>query len=150
MRAAPIGVTLAGVMLPGNSFDAAQCAASADRIAAGREVLARSAVDRQYSDDPGLMARWGWAGYETSIRDALATVDQIAESVALGDPSVFERYLAWLRDVLEAAGVPAPVLVEHLVRLRAAFVELLPDAAEAGVAALLDNALRLIGNGGSP
>jgi hypothetical protein len=108
-------------------MDIALQAAIGEQLRARATEIGRACVDRQYAATPEVLTKFGEAGYRKSVSDAEHNVSFLAESIALGDPMVFRRYIEWLRGVLAAAGVPAPVLPAHLELLAEVATELVPE-----------------------
>ncbi len=71
-------------------------------------------MEEQHVRNPSLETRWGKRGREQAREGAVGNLGYLAEAVALGDKTVFIRYILWLVKVLEGAGVPAAVISEHL------------------------------------
>jgi hypothetical protein len=119
-------------------FDATAAEENGKAVLASCEALAKEAVERQYAEDPSLMARFGCRGYEKSLEDARYTIHVLAESVSLGDPSLLTRYAAWLSGVLETAGLPRATLLRHLRLLKeTAAIVLAPGTRESPTSHLL-------------
>jgi hypothetical protein len=93
-------------------------ARAAAELRAQASIIGARSVDAQLAASPGLAERFGPRGVEASLRDASSNVEHLAEAIALGDPEAFAAYVTWLRGVLVAAHVPAPVLATHLGHLQ--------------------------------
>jgi hypothetical protein len=107
-------------------FDKTRNAAVAESIRSDADSLARAIVDRQYARRPKMVERFGIAGYEKSVRDAVYNLKFLAESIALGDPKVFSDYVVWLRTVLLTARVPEELLKDHFSCMRDVLSERFP------------------------
>jgi hypothetical protein len=120
---------------------------ASDALLARKEELARAVSDALYAEMPGLLEKYGEPGRAKCLQDMRYNLEHLAPAVALGEPALFARYAAWLRDMLAARGIPADEvlrsleLTERVVRHRLA-----PEQAEAvagciaaGVAALAED-----------
>jgi hypothetical protein len=121
--------------------------ACARKLRGSRDLLARAAVEEQFSRFPELAVRYPPGGRDKCLSDALHTLEVLAESVASGNPSAFAGYASWLAGVLVAVGVPAQDLVEHFVILRGLCVERLPQACAAEAVRHLAAGLEVVGGG---
>jgi hypothetical protein len=100
-------------------------ARAACELRAHGSAVAERAVEAQWAvPDPRTK--------ETSLRDARANVDHLAEAIALGDPEAFVVYVTWLQGMMSAvARVPPSLLADHLGELAIAVRDRIgPDLAE--------------------
>ncbi len=99
--------------------------------------IARAVTDALYSENPGLLARYGERGRAKCLQDIRYNVEHLAPAVELDDPPCFARYVAWCDDLLRSRGVPTRDLARSLElvedELRA---RLAPDEAAAAAASL--------------
>jgi hypothetical protein len=79
---------------------------AAESLATHREELARATTDALYVAMPGLLEKYGESGRAKCLQDMRHNVDHLASAVALEDPTLFERYVRWLDELLVARGVP--------------------------------------------
>jgi Phycobilisome protein len=99
-------------------------ARAAESLAARREELAQATTDALYIAVPGLLEKYGEPGRAKCLQDMRHTVDHLAPAVALEEPSLFERYVRWLEELLAARRVPtaeirrALEVMEEQMRLR--------------------------------
>jgi hypothetical protein len=80
---------------------------AAAALLARREELAGAITAALYGERPGLLERYGERGRRKCLEDMRYNLEHLAPAVALGDPSLFARYVVWLRELLQAHGVPA-------------------------------------------
>lgn len=85
-------------------------AAGLGALRAGREAAVRQALERFYAVHGAAYERFGERGREACREDLAFHLEFMEPALELGRPETFVRYLAWLRSVLAARGVPA----EHL------------------------------------
>ena len=67
--------------------------------------FADAITEAMYRDDPSLVLRFGEAGRAKCRQDMHYSLEHLAPAVALDDPSLFSRYVRWLKDMLGARGV---------------------------------------------
>ncbi len=117
---------------------------AAESLAARREELARATTDALYAAEPALLERYGESGRAKCLQDMRHNFDHLAPAAALEDPSLFERYVRWLEELLAARRIPASEirrtleLMEEQTRLRLPVDEasIVTRCIQAGVAAL--------------
>jgi hypothetical protein len=80
---------------------------AAAALLARREELAANITAALYAERPELLERYGEQGRRKCLQDMRYNLEHLAPAVALGDPSLFARYVVWLRELLKAHGVPA-------------------------------------------
>lgn len=85
---------------------AADGAATSELLLARKEELASVVTDALYEAHPELQDRYGDVGRERCLEDMCYTLEHLAPSVALGEPQLFARYVAWLVDLLRPRGIP--------------------------------------------
>jgi MerR family transcriptional regulator, light-induced transcriptional regulator len=76
-------------------------------LLARKEELASAITAALYREMPELLERYGERGRRKCHEDMRYNLEHLAPAVALADPSLFARYVTWLREMLEAHGVPA-------------------------------------------
>lgn len=91
-----------------------------------KEEIANSITDAMYRGDPTLTVRYGEAGRMKCLQDMRYSLEHLAPAVALGDPSIFARYVVWLKGLLAARGVGSDDVRRSLEATRVALVECLP------------------------
>ena len=109
-----------------------------------KEELAAAITTALYRERPELLERWGEAGRAKCLQDMRHNLEHLAPAVALGDSTLFARYVVWLRDMLASRGIPAGDVVDSLrhtgtvarQRLPAAEGALVAEVVEAGLAVL--------------
>jgi len=67
--------------------------------------VAQSAVARDYSRRPALLARYGERGKAAYLQDTQFHLSYLADAISFGRPSIFTDYLGWVVEVLLARGV---------------------------------------------
>ena len=60
------------------------------------------------------------------LQDMRYSLEHLAPAVALGDPSIFARYVAWLEGLLAARGVGGDDVRRSLEATQIALIECLP------------------------
>lgn len=85
---------------------AADGAATSEVLLSRKEELASALTDALYEAHPEFQDRYGAAGRERCLEDMRYTLEHLAPSVALGEPQLFARYVAWLVDLLRPRGIP--------------------------------------------
>ena len=109
-----------------------------------KEELARAITQALYAERPELLDRHGERGRRKCLQDMCYNLEHLAPAVALGEPSMFARYVVWLRDMLGARGVAADdigrslELISRVVREEFAVDEAaaVQEALHAGIAVL--------------
>jgi hypothetical protein len=122
--------------------------AAAAALLAEREELARAITDALYAELPELLQKYGEAGRLKCLQDMRYNVEHLAPAVALGEPVLFGRYVAWVGDMLAARGVAGPELRRSLEIMRDLTTARLPaeqagpvaESIAAGLAALATRA----------
>jgi len=117
---------------------------ASETLLARKEALALAVTGALYAERPELLDRFGESGRQKCLQDMRYNIEHLAPAVALGEPAMFTRYVVWLRDLLEARGVPSGEVVRSLELLsRALDDDLHPDEAstvrkviDAGLAAV--------------
>lgn len=107
--------------------------AHAEDLRAQQVTLAQTLVERQFALSPHLAVRYGTAGRLRCLEDASFHLSFLSEALELGHPEMFVDYIAWVKVMLAARGIPPEDLVSYLTLL----CDLLREAlsAEAGTAA---------------
>lgn len=119
-------------------------ARAAQSLATQREELARATTDALYAAMPALLEKYGEPGRAKCLQDMRHNFDYLAPAVALEDPSLFERYVRWLAELLAARRVSTDEirrtleLMDEQTRLRLPTDEASATGAclRAGIAAL--------------
>lgn len=75
-------------------------------LLARKEELAGAITEALYAEMPDLMEKYGESGRAKCLQDMRYNLEHLAPAVALGEPALFARYVAWLRDMLRARGIP--------------------------------------------
>lgn len=112
-----------------------------------KEQLARAITDALYADMPELLARHGHRGRVKCLEDMHYNLEHLAPAVALGDPTLFVRYVEWLRDMLGARGVGVDEVRRSLELTIDVTRASLVDAEAAAVAQPIEAALALLADG---
>ncbi|PKO69480.1 MAG: cobalamin B12-binding domain protein [Betaproteobacteria bacterium HGW-Betaproteobacteria-16] len=126
------------------SFGVASTAAEALRTQ--QASLAQSLVERQFALSPQLAERYGAAGRIKCLEDANFHLSFLAEAVDLGHPEMFADYIAWVKVMLTARGIPPADLVNYLTLLCDVLLEALPAEAGTAAARVVDQSLRELPN----
>ena len=95
-------------------------------IVGQRDLLADRIVARHYFLRPDLESRYGGAGRTKCVKDARYHLDGLAEAIGAGRPQLFADYVAWVKVVLCARGIPVQDLAESLELCRQTIEEVLP------------------------
>jgi methanogenic corrinoid protein MtbC1 len=98
--------------------------ARADRVA-----IAEATSHAFFLAHPDWVDRFGDAGRLRCLEDTLFHLDFLAGSAGVGSPEAFVDYVRWVCSMLEARGIDAGHLVEHLGMVREALIERLGDDA---------------------
>jgi MerR family transcriptional regulator, light-induced transcriptional regulator len=77
-------------------------------------ALAKSIAAGHFRRRPELAARYGPAGPQRCLEDAMFHLQFLAGSVEIGDPQVFADYTAWAADLLERRRIPVEHVAENL------------------------------------
>lgn len=77
-----------------------------DELRAHGDAFAEAIVARQYQQQKDLWERYGEKGRKLAVRDALYHLDALADSTAVGEPSLFVDYIAWVKVVFHHRGLP--------------------------------------------
>lgn len=111
--------------------------AASDMLLERKEEFARAITDALYAERPELHVRHGEAGRSKCLQDMRYNLEHLAPAVALEDPTLFARYVGWLRDMLASHGVCADD-VRRSLELTLAITErhLAPDHAALVAAAV--------------
>ncbi len=122
------------------SAEVAQAVAGIERVA---PAVVERVIGGFWREDPFWAARFGDRGRRYADEDSGHHLRYLAESLRSGDPTTFERYARWLRQLLVPRGMCTLHVVETFERIGAALADLVPEAAApsrtvlaAGVAAL--------------
>jgi len=107
--------------------------------------VAQSAVARDYSRRPALLARYGERGKAAYLQDTQFHLSYLADAISFGRPSIFTDYLGWVVEVLLARGVATEELIENLKCVREVLAETLSGDKLAKLLELLDLALAEVG-----
>jgi hypothetical protein len=113
-------------------------AAAAAALLARKQELAEGITAALYAELPDLLGKYGESGRAKCLQDMHFNLEHLASAVALGEPALFARYVGWLRDLLEARGIPAEEirrtleLTRETVRTRLSAQEAEPVAATVG------------------
>lgn len=87
---------------------------AAETLLHRKEELAIAVTQTLYSERPELLQRYGEAGRLKCLQDMRYNLEHLAPAVALMEPQLFARYVAWLRDMLGARGVAADEILRSL------------------------------------
>jgi hypothetical protein len=118
--------------------------AAAEALLLHKEALAQAITVSLYGERPELLVRYGERGRVKCLEDMRYNLEHLAPAVALGEPSMFGRYVTWLAGMLAARDIPVGEVRRSLELTRAAVeAQLLEDeaalvaaAVSAGLAAL--------------
>ncbi|GGF65083.1 hypothetical protein GCM10010912_07620 [Paenibacillus albidus] len=75
-------------------------ASAGERLSLLTDRLAERVTAQQYQLQPELMERFGPSGVERTKQDSVYHLRYLAQSVALGSPLLFIKYIIWLRQLL--------------------------------------------------
>lgn len=84
---------------------AAAAARASEALLARKDELAVAITDAVYAARPELRERYGEIGVTKCREDMRYTIEHLAPAVALGEPELFVRYIAWLIDLLRARSI---------------------------------------------
>jgi len=85
-----------------------------DALRTRHDSLAERLVDRQYTLQPDLAARYGDAGRERCLEDAKFHLRMLNESLDAACPECFLDYIAWAKIMLLRRGIAVNDLSQHL------------------------------------
>jgi len=117
-------------------------AAASDAILGRCAQLAEALVASQFASHPELARRYGPAGREKCLQDALFHLAYLAEALAFDNRALFADYVAWVKVMLGKRRVPASDLASHLERTAQVLREQLAGEAGALAADFVDAAVR--------
>jgi hypothetical protein len=112
--------------------------ASAARIAAARERLAGRALEIALDRDPTLRDRHDELAMRRLLRDTLALIDRVVESIALGDPAPARSFAEATPPAYRRRKVPMNDLITICLSVRDAIGAVLPVGDMAEVDAAID------------
>lgn len=118
--------------------------AHAQALRAQQAPLAQTLVERQYALLPQLAERYGKAGRVKCLEDANFHLSFLAEAVELGHPETFVDYIAWVKVMLAARGIPPDDLVGYLTLLCDVLRDGLATEAGAVAAGIVDQSLQAL------
>ncbi|MBT2289956.1 hypothetical protein J7E73_12535 [Paenibacillus albidus] len=75
-------------------------ASAGERLSLLTDRLAEQVTAQQYQLQPELMERFGPSEVERTKQDSVYHSRYLAQSVALGSPLLFIKYIIWLRQLL--------------------------------------------------
>jgi len=101
-------------------------------------ALAEALVTRQFAAHPDLEKRYGAVGRQKCLQDANYHLAYLADAMNAGDPALFANYVAWVKVMLGARGIPSEDLVRHLANTRAVVGDALGGDAGTMAAAYID------------
>jgi MerR family transcriptional regulator, light-induced transcriptional regulator len=107
-----------------------------DRLRAAANRLADAALARDYAQRPVLLDRYGEKGRAKYRQDLLYNIQTLASAVDADDPSIFLRYVEWLKVLLVNRGVADEDIAESLRCLAAAIFEVQPSGPAVALAYL--------------
>ncbi len=110
------------------------------------QMIAESAVDRQYARQPHIWERYGQKGRELGIRDILYTLPYLTEAIKASDASLFINYVLWLKELFAGLNFPDDVLPVTLECMRDVMAELLAPEADAIIGEYIGAGLKQLGD----
>lgn len=118
--------------------------AAADALLTRKDELALAITEALYAEMPDLTGKYGERGRAKCLQDMRYNLEHLAPALALGEPVLFARYVAWLRDMLAARGIPTEEvrrsleLTQDVARARMApgSAEVVAETVAAGLGAL--------------
>ena len=99
--------------------------ATSEAIIEQQAALAKLITDMHFAEKPELEVRYGKAGREKTLEDALYHLAYLAESIRAESEPIFNSYLSWIKVVLETRNVPIGVLLDNLEYVDKACTQLL-------------------------
>ena len=120
---------------------------ASERLLRDKDALARAITEALYADMPQLLERHGQRGRAKCLQDMHYNLEHLAPAVALGQPALFARYAEWLRDMLQSRGVGVDEVRRSLELTRDVTRASMAEAEAQAVAAPLDAALAMLGDG---
>jgi methanogenic corrinoid protein MtbC1 len=105
-----------------------------DHLRERQTALAEDLVNRQFAARPELAERYGPAGREKCLQDAIYHLANLASAMNAGDPALFASYVTWVKVMLGPRGIPVEDLARHLELTRTVVAETL--GGEAGTLAV--------------
>src|SRR5690606_18084231 len=118
--------------------------AAAELLLEHKEELARSITKRLYEVMPELMERHGERGQAKCLQDMRYNLEHLAPAVGLDEPRLFARYVVWLRDMLDAHGVPQAEVLRSLEITRDLALETLPAVEGEAVARVVQEGIGVL------
>ena len=109
----------------------------AHRVRSAKESLAKRIDEEFFERPPDWKARYGERGI-TRIEDACFHLDFLTSAIEAGTVSSFIDYVIWARRMLEARGIGAAFLEEHLHQLGVEASSLLEPSKQACVAEFIE------------
>ncbi len=113
-------------------------------IAAHADAVALNAVQRQYQRQPGDWNQRDSVIHQKSLRDVRYHLDYLGEAAAVGEPQLFQDYVAWAKVLYSSLGFKPDMLPTTLHCIRQALEETLPAEALPPMLPIIDQALASI------
>lgn len=101
--------------------------AHGDRLRQQQAAIAAVLVERQFSERPELLTRYGPIGREKCLQDANYHLAYLADAMSAETPALFANYVAWAKVMLGKRNIPAEDLARHLELTRTVLRETLAD-----------------------
>lgn len=117
--------------------------AGAVRMIAARSRIAARALEAALAADPGMRERYDETGLRHLLRDAELLVEQVAKSVASGDPRLAGDYAGSTVVVYRRRRVPMDDLVNLCEGIRTALPSVLPADELVPAGSALDAAIEV-------
>ncbi|HTE19880.1 MAG TPA: B12-binding domain-containing protein, partial [Armatimonadota bacterium] len=92
----------------------------AEKLSQARLTLAAEATQRFHELHPDWVAKPGERGGRFCLDDACFHLDFLVGAIHAADPSAFRSYVRWTTGMLQARGIPAASVQEHVEHLFAA------------------------------
>jgi len=116
----------------------------AESLRAQEAALAQTLVERQFARSPQLAARYGAAGRRRCLEDASYHLSFLGPALELGHPEMFADYIAWVKVMLAARGIPPEDLANYLSLLRDLLQEELSADAGSAAGRIVDQSLQAL------
>jgi len=113
-------------------------------ITANAERLAHQIIAEHFRRNPSLADRYGERERDLYVRDTIYNLEALSAAVKLCTPDMFADYVSWLKEMLEARGIPTAGLPLHFECMRDALLGVLPQELWSNTLEYLEAGLRAL------